>query len=314
MKGNAHKEGVMMNWRSKSGISKNKNGKAQLKTAWGMITPSLLVVFALSIYPLIYTLILSLSKYNLIKPKNNGFVGLAQYIEVLTDMKFWHAMRVTGYFVVVSLPVQFIFGMLIALLLNQNFKGRGFLRAIMLMPWAVPNIVNSNLWNWIFNTNYGVLNRLLMQFGIIETPIIWMGNATLAMNMLIIADSWRMLPFYAIMLLAGMQSIPVSMYEAGVIDGANAWKRFFHLTLPSLKSIILSVLIMRTTQLFKVFDIIYMMTKGGPADGTKAISFYIYETAFSSLNFGYAASLATIVALITMFIAVFYMRTIKIEE
>lgn len=288
--------------------------KVQRKTAWGMVTPSLIVVFTLSIYPMMYTLLLSLSRYNLIKPKNNGFAGLAQYLEVLTDMKFWHAMKVTGYFVIVSLPVQFVFGMLIALLLNQNFRGRGFLRAMMLMPWAVPNIVNSNLWNWIFNTNYGVLNRLLMQFGMIEQPIIWMGNARLAMNMLIIADSWRMLPFYAIMFLAGMQSISISMYEAGKIDGANAWKRFFYLTLPSLKPIILSVLIMRTTQLFKVFDIIYMMTKGGPADGTKAISFYIYEQAFSSMNFGYAATLAVIVALITMLLALIYMRVFRNED
>ena len=287
---------------------------SERRTAWGMITPSLIVIFTLSIYPLMYTLVLSLSKYNLIKPKNNGFVGLSQYAEVLRDPKFLHAMRVTAYFVLVSLPIQLVLGMLIALLLNQNFRGRGFLRGVMLMPWAVPNIVNSNLWNWIFNTNYGVLNRLLMQWHFIDAPIIWMGNATLAMNMLIIADTWRMLPFYGIMFLAGLQSIPVQMYEAGRIDGANAWKRFSYLTLPSLKPIILSVLIMRTTQLFKVFDIIYMMTKGGPADGTKVISFYIYEQAFSSLNFGYAASLATIVAMITMVIAVFYMKTLRVDD
>ena len=287
---------------------------AQRQTAWGMITPSLVIIFALSIYPLLYTLVLSLSQYNLIKPKNNGFVGLSQYYKVMTDPKFWHAMRVTGYFVAVSLPIQMVAGMLMALLLNQNFRGRGLLRAIMLMPWAVPNIVNSNLWNWIFNTNYGVLNRLLMQLKLIREPVIWMGNATLAMNMLIIADTWRMLPFYGIMFLAGLQSIPEDMYEAGRIDGANAWQRFFRLTLPSLKAIILSVLIMRTTQLFKVFDIIYMMTKGGPADGTKVISFYIYEQAFSSLNFGYSASLATIVALITMAIALVYLRTFRIED
>lgn len=286
---------------------------AEVRTAWGMITPSLIAVFALSIYPLMHTLVLSLSKYNLIKPKGNGFVGLAQYAEVFADAKFWHAMRVTGYFVIVSLPIQLVLGMLMALLLNKDFKGRGVVRALMLTPWAVPNIVNSNLWNWIFNTNYGVLNRLLMQFGFTDSPIIWMGNATLAMNMIIIADTWRMLPFYCIMFLAGLQAIPTSMYEAGYIDGANSWKRFFYLTLPSLKPIILSVLIMRTTQLFKVFDIIYMMTKGGPADGTKAISFYIYEKAFSSLNYGYASCLATIVGLITMFIAFVYMKVIRTE-
>lgn len=289
-------------------------GTRERRTAWAMVAPSLCVIFALSVYPLVYTLFLSLSRYNLINSGDNGFAWFGQYGEVLTDPRFWHAMRVTGYFVVVSLPVQMLLSIPMALLLNQEFRGRGFLRAVMLMPWAVPNIVNSNLWNWIFNTNYGVLNRLLMQFHLISQPIIWMGNATLAMNMIIVADTWRMLPFYCIMFLAGLQTIPSSMKEASLLDGANAWQRLWCLILPVLKPIILVVLIMRTTQMLKVFDIIYMMTKGGPADGTKVISFYIYEQAFSSLNFGYAATLATLVAVITMGVAVLYMKTLKSED
>lgn len=283
-------------------------------TAWRMVLPSLLVIFSLTIYPLVYTIVLSLFRYNLVKPKGNGFVGFAQYLEVFTDVKFWHSMKVTGYFCVVSLPIQMVLGIAVALLLNQNFKGRGLLRAIMLMPWAVPNIVNSNLWNWIFNTNYGVLNRFLMQIHLIDKPIIWMGSATLAMNMIIIADTWRMLPFYVIMFLAGLQTISKSIQEAALIDGANVWQRLFHMTLPILKPIILSVLIMRTTQMLKVFDIIYMMTKGGPADGTKVISFYIYEQAFSSMNFGYAATIATFVAVLTTGISYIYMKLMKTDD
>lgn len=295
-------------------LQRRQLNRMERRTAWGMVLPSLIAVFALSLYPMIYTLFLSLNRYSLIKPKNNGFVGLSQYLEVFLDAKFWHAMRVTGYFCIVSLPIQMVLGFLMALLLNENFRGRGILRGVMLMPWAVPNIVNTNLWKWIFNTNYGVLNRLLMQMGFISEPIIWMGNATLALNMIIVADTWRMLPFYCIMFLAGLQTIPVHMREAALIDGANVWQRLWHLTIPMLKPIIMSVLIMRTTQMLKVFDIIYMMTKGGPADGTKVISFYIYEQAFSSLNFGYASTMSTIVAAITMFIAFFYLRTLKSND
>ena len=295
-------------------LRRQQLGAIEQRTAWGMILPALIVIFALSLYPMLYTLFLSLNKYNLIKPKDNGFVWFEQYAQAFTDPKFWHSMKVTGYFCIVSLPIQMVLGFLMALLLNQNFKGRGFLRAIILMPWAVPNIVNTNLWSWIFNTNYGVLNRLLMQLNIISEPIIWMGNATLAMNMIIIADTWRMLPFYSIMFLAGLQTVPTHMREAALIDGANVFQRLWHLTIPILKPVIMSVLIMRTTQMLKVFDIIYMMTKGGPDDGTKVISFYIYEQAFSSLNFGYASTMSTIVAMITMLIAVFYLRTLKMDD
>lgn len=284
------------------------------RAALVMVSPAMLVILGLSVYPLLYTIWISLNSQNLLNPSSGEFIGFSQYAQTLSDSNFWHSIAVTAYFSVVSIAIQMVLGILIALLLNKQFFGRGFVRAIVLIPWAVPTVVNSSLWGWIFNVNYGALNRLLMQMHIIQEPVVWMATALSAMNSIILADTWRMLPLYVIMLLAGLQTVSGSMLEAGVIDGANAFKRLFHIVLPVIKPLTLVILVMRTTQTIKVFDIIYMLTKGGPSNGTMVISFYSYYQTFYYLNFGYGATVSVLVALITLLLAALYLRTLRSDD
>jgi multiple sugar transport system permease protein/N,N'-diacetylchitobiose transport system permease protein len=275
--------------------------------AWLFIIPSLLVIFGLNLYPILYSFWLSLHDVKLTKALH-PFIGLQNYIDILSSTYFWSSIRITFYFVAVSMSLQMVWGFLIALILNQKFFGRGFVRAFILIPWAVPTIVNGILWEWIYNANYGALNGILFQLGLIDTYKNWLGEPWLALNMIILADTWKMTPFYVIMYLAGLQTIPGELYESAKIDGAGIWKRFVHIMLPMLKPIILVILVLRTMQAFKVFDIIYIMTKGGPAGGTMVISFYTYTESFGNLNFGYGSAMSFIIAIVIMSIAVLYKR------
>lgn len=279
--------------------------------AYKLICPAMLVIFALNIYPLLNTFVISFQWKNMLDASQNGFAGLEQYISVLMNSEFWNSVKVTGLFVILSLTIQSVFGMLIALLLNQDFKGRRLVRGAILAPWAVPTLVNAVLWGWMLNANYGLINRLLLQWGRISEPVAWLSDGKIAMIMIVLADTWRMLPLTVLMFLSGLQSVSVVSLEAGKIDGANVFQRFFNIILPQMKPIILVVLIMRTTQTMKVFDIVYMLTNGGPANGTMVISFYTYYTTFKSLNFGLGATLSIVIAGIIFLITLLYLRVLR---
>jgi multiple sugar transport system permease protein len=281
--------------------------------AYLLIMPALLFIFGLGIFPLGYTLWLSLQKMQM-GITAGKFIGLDNYIGVLKDGLFWKSMSNTLYFAVVSIAVQMVLGIAVAMLLNQKFKGRGFVRAIVLAPWAVPTIVNASLWGWIYNASYGVLNRILISMHIIPKGIVWLGSANLAMNMIIVSDTWRMLPLYVLMFLASLQTMSSSVLEAADMDGANFWYKLKYIYLPLLKPMILIVLVLRTIQALRVFDIIYALTQGGPANGTMVISFYSYYQIFKYLNFGYGSAVAVIVAMFTLLVTLLYMRLLRSEN
>lgn len=242
------------------------------------------------------------------------YKGAANYIQAFTSGEFWNSVWVTLLFTILSLVIQLPLGVLVALLLNQEFKGRWLLRSIVLVPWAVPTLVNSTLWNWIFNTQYGAANRLLMQFNLISEPIIWFDTPMKAMGVIVFADTWRMLPLYVLMMLASLQTIPHSQIEAAILDGAGAFSRFRNVILPLIKPMLLVVLVIRTMQALKVFDIIYMLTHGGPANGTMVISYFIYNQSFAFMHFSYGAALAIIVAVISTIITVLYVKILKTDD
>ena len=242
------------------------------------------------------------------------YKGLTNYIQAFTSGEFWNSVWVTLLFTILSLVIQLPLGVLVALLLNQEFKGRWLLRSIVLVPWAVPTLVNSTLWNWIFNTQYGAANRLLMQFNLISEPIIWFDSPMKAMGVIVFADTWRMLPLYVLMMLASLQTIPQSQIEAAILDGAGAFSRFRNVILPLIKPMLLVVLVIRTMQALKVFDIIYMLTHGGPANGTMVISYFIYNQSFAFMHFSYGAALAIIVAVISTIITVLYVKILKTDD
>jgi multiple sugar transport system permease protein len=283
------------------------------RLAWMLVLPSVLLIFGLTIYPVVYSFWLSLNHVSLLNPVRS-FAGLSNYFEVLSSNQFWKALGRTVYYVFISLAVQSVFGLMFALVLNQSFFGRGVVRALILIPWAIPNIVNGVMWEWIMNANYGALNAVLLQLHLIHEPIQWLSKPWLALHMVILADTWKVIPLYVMLFLAGLQTIPKDAYEAARIDGAGGVNRFFYITLPLLKPILLVILVLRTMQCFGVFDIVYIMTKGGPADGTMVISFFTYFQTFGKLNFGMGSAISFVVAFLVLSISMVYIRILKTDE
>jgi multiple sugar transport system permease protein/N,N'-diacetylchitobiose transport system permease protein len=282
-------------------------------TAALLLLPSLIVVFGIVVYPLLRTLYTSFFKVDSPFPGHYPFAGLDNYRQTFGSADFWAAIRRTAYFTIVSTWFELIVGLLLALLLNVRFRGRAILRSIVILPWALPTIVNGMMWRWIYNPEYGALNALLTQLHIISSYRSWLGRPFLALNMVIVADVWKTTPLAAFLLLAGLSTIPRDLYEAARVDGAGAIRSFFSVTLPLLVPTILIVLVVRTIEAFKVFDIIYVMTRGGPANGTQTIAIYAYIQAFSNQLFGYGGALAYVIAMFILGFAIVYMRLLRRE-
>lgn len=276
------------------------------------LVPAAAVTFGVVLVPLAQALWTSLHRYTLTSP-GHPFIGLANYAAALRSPDFWQAIGRTAYFTLASTGMELVLGLLIALLLNQRFVGRGLLRALILIPWALPTMVNGMMWRWIYNPDYGALNALLTQLGLLKDYKAWLGTPLLAMNMVIVADVWKMTPLVALLLLANLQTIPGELYEAASMDGAGTWQRFWSITIPYLRPGILVSLVLRTIEAFKVFDIVYIMTRGGPANGTQTIAYYTYTEAISSLQFGRGAALSYLVALFIALMSLVYFRLLREE-
>ncbi|MGH3107378.1 MAG: carbohydrate ABC transporter permease [Rubrobacter sp.] len=286
----------------------------QGSTALILLLPSLVVVFGIILYPLLRTLYISLFDVNSVFPGSYPFVGLGNYMEALGRTEFWAAILRTAYFTLSTTLLEVVLGILLGLLLNVEFRGRWLLRSIVILPWALPTVVNGAMWRWIFNPAYGALNALLTQLHIIPEYRSWLGTPWMALNMVVVADVWKMTPLAAFFILAALQTIPRELYEAAWVDGAGRLRAFFSITLPLLVPTIVIILVLRTMEAFKVFDIIYVMTRGGPADGTQTIAYYTYVEAFSNQLFGYGAALAYVIALFILFFAIIYMRLLRRGE
>ena len=279
-----------------------------------MLIPAILVVFGIIIYPMIQTLIYSLTDVQSAMQTSAPFVGLANYIKALSSAKFWASIWRTLYFTIVSTALELVLGLAIAGLLNAKIHGRWLLRTIVVIPWAVPTIVSGALWKGIFNAQYGSLNALLEQLGLISQYKVWLGSPWLALNMVIVADVWKTVPVVAFMLLAGLSSIPSEMYEAARIDRAGPLRLLWSITLPMLLPSVSIVLILRIIEAFKVFDVIYAMTRGGPANGTMTIAYYAYTMAFSNQQYGIGSALAYLIVIVIAFLSAIYLRALRRSE
>jgi len=286
-------------------------GSGEGRFALGLILPATIVVFGVVIYPVIRTLLMSFFNIDSPMPGNYPFVGLDNYLRVFKNPAFYPVLGHTLYFTLVSTSLELVLGIGVALLLNAPLKARWFWRSLVVLPWALPTIVNGALWRWIYNGQYGALNGLLSALHISSSPHYWLGSPFLALNMVIIADVWKNTSIVAFFILAGLQTIPHDLYEAARVDGAGAWRSFVRVTLPLLRPSIAIVLILRTIEAFKVFDIIYVMTGGGPASGTQTIAFYTYQQAFSNQLFGYGAALAYLIVLAVFALAMAYLRILR---
>jgi ABC-type sugar transport system permease subunit len=283
----------------------------EARFALALLAPSVVVVFGIVIYPILRTLYTSLYAVDTPFPGHFPFVGLKNYTYALGQSDFWSSVGRTAYFTVISTGLELVFGMGIALLLYAPLRARWLFRTIVVLPWALPTIVNGAMWRYFFNAQYGVVNALFTQIGIQSSYHAWLSSPTAALNIVILADVWKNTSLVAFFLLAGLTTIPRDLYEAARIDGYGRWGAFVHITLPLLRPVIVVVLVLRTIEAFKVFDIIYVMTGGGPANGTESIAFYTYQNAFSNEYFGYGSALAYLMVVFILGFAVLYIRMLR---
>jgi len=294
--------GRVAGWFSR--ISENAEVRAYL-----MNGPMLLAIALISVFPIGYSFWISLQRYNLRQPNRIRFTGFDNYIDVLTQAEFWQSMRVTFTFTVGSVIGEIIASILVALLLNEAFKGRGLLRSAVLLPWAIPGVIAGVMWKWIFNPRFGVLNGLLYSFGLIDEYRSWLGvDPAVAMGVLIFVQVWNALPFNTIVLLAALQAIPGDLYEAATVDRAGLFKRFWYITVPWLLQPILIIMILATMNGLRVFDLVYVLTGGGPGDATRVVTFTAWKKAFDALDFGMANTYAYILTFMTLIIGLIYIR------
>jgi len=279
-----------------------------------LIAPSLLIIFGIVLQPILSTFYLSFFDASLGIGKTNIWIGLSNYFSLLGDKLFWETIQRTLYFTIISVGLELLLGLGIAHLIHAHPPGWRFLRTSLIIPWAVPTIVNGTMWRWIYNADYGAMNALLTQLGLIDKYIPWLTKPLTAMNLVILADIWHSVPFIALILQAALATLPVELEEAAAVDGASAWQRFWFIRLPLLRAAILVALVIRTVEAFRVFDIIYVITAGGPAFGTVTISYLTYLETFSYGHVGRGSALSFLITLITLLLAIIYIRILYRPE
>ncbi len=302
-----------MQWADVAAWNAARRARGEQALGPWLVAPSLVLIFGVVIYPLVYSLWISVHQMDLTRPGRVPFVGLANYGRWLTSEPFWRSVGVTAYFSIVSVVLTIVLGLLVALVLNQRFVGRRVVRALMLVPWAVPSVVTGVIWLWIYNGNYGALNGLLYQLGLIPSYQSWLGDPTTALYAVVATKVWKELPFVALLLLATLQTIPAEVLEAGRVDGAGMLGTFFRITLPLLRPGLLVVAVLETMWAFRVFDIVYVLTSGGPADATMVVAYLTYLETFKFLRFGSGAALAYVVTLFIMLFSFVYVRLLRSE-
>ena len=270
------------------------------RSAFLFIAPLAAVLMAVAAFPILYSFYISLFSLKLTRPNRVPFVGLDNYVAVLSDPQFWLAVERTTIFSVMSVAAIALLALLIALLLNEEFPGRRILSAVLLVPWAIPYVANALMWKWIYDSNYGALNGLLYQLDFINTYMVWLGDADKTLPLIANAFVWKEVPLATILLLVGLKTIPADLHAAAKVDGANAVRRFFHITLPSLKSSFVLVVVYETMMAIRHFDLFFILTEGGPGDASHVVAWRIYVETFRNLSFGTGAAMSYILALATL--------------
>jgi ABC-type sugar transport system permease subunit len=287
---------------SAAGLPRRAGWRFPDMTPWLLVLPLLVSLALVSVYPIINGVWLSLTNTSLVT-QEDAFVGVANYKILLGDEAFWNAWRHTVTFTIVSTVLETVLGLGMALLLYQNFAGRSLVRAAMLVPWAMPTVVTSKMFGWLFDGQHGMVNYLLKSLGITSRNINWYGSVEHAMQTIIVADVWKTTPFMALLLLAGLQTVPRSLTEAATMDGASAWRTFWYIRLPLLFPTLLIAGMFRALDAFRIFDLVYVLTGGGPADSTETLSTLSYKVLFSTLQFGYGSALSSAMFLTEAIIA-----------
>lgn len=287
---------------------------SERRLAWAFVAPALAVLALIAVFPLGWAVWESLHRHDLRMPwLGRPFVGLDNYVDLARDPRFRASLGHTLLFTVASVALELILGLVLALAMDRTFRGRGAVRAALLIPWALPTVVAALLWRFLFDSQAGIVNAALVGIGLLDEPLVWFVRPVTAWVPVILADVWKTTPFVAILLLAGLQGIPRDLYESAAVDGAGRWKQLLHVTLPLLKPAFLVAMIFRTLDAFRVFDLIYVLTGGGPGTSTEPVALYTFNTLFQNLRFGYGAALSVVVFLITFGLALLYIRVLGRE-
>jgi multiple sugar transport system permease protein len=267
-------------------------------------------------YPLIYNFILSFQDVSLtnLATGDSRFIGWENYYALLKDPVFWISLKNTFVYTIGSIFFQFIIGFLLALFFNQKFRLAPFLRGVLMMSWLIPLTITALLFKFMMGSETGIINYVLLAFGIIQQPMEWLTNPQMALWAVIIANIWVGIPFNMILLSAGLSSLPEEVYESASLDGANAFQKFFYITVPLLRPVILVVMILGFIYTFKVFDLVYVMTGGGPINSTEVLSTYAYSLSFNQFHFSLGAAAANILFIILFVISLIYLRMIQKDE
>ncbi|HSO12718.1 MAG TPA: sugar ABC transporter permease [Anaerolineales bacterium] len=274
--------------------------------------PAVIILLTVLAYPIVASLVLSFLR---VRFSGDGlsfeFNGVTNYADLLERQLFREALFRSVYFTVVEVVAVIFLALLVALMLNHPLGRSAIFRVVLLVPWALSPVANAVLWKWIYNANHGVLNQSLLALGIIEENIIWLGKPWLALNMILLADIWKAVPFIALLMLAGLQNIPSYLYKAARLDGANAWQQFVHVTLPGLKTTLIISIVLQSIWALKVFDLIYVLTKGSPADSTVLLNYLSWRETFSNLDVGYGAAIANVLFVLMFMLALVYIRALR---
>lgn len=290
-------------------------GLSRHQLAWLLFLPSVIVLLGVLGYPAARTVYISMTTDRLDEPwLGQPFKGLFNYHYLLQQSDFWNSLKVSVYFTAGSVISELVLGMIVALVVNESFRGRGLMRAAMLVPWAIPVVITARLFQFMYDVEYGPITALLRDLHLIGPTFNILGNDTWAMPALIVTDCWKNTPFIALLLLAGLQSVPSDLYKAARVDGANAVQRYLHVTLPLLRGSIVIALLFRTITAFQTFDLPYVLTAGGPGTDTELLSLHAYRTLFSYVDFGLGSAMSVVLALICFIMAAIYARQLTIEQ
>lgn len=272
-----------------------------------MVAPSVVVTLAIVFVPMLQAIWMSLHEYVLFRPKAIQWIGIQHFLKILDDEVFWISLQHTVVWISLTVPAQLLLGLLTALLLNQQFFWRPLARALVIIPWALPSVVISLMWVWIYDANFGILNEFLLRLKLISYSIPWLADPDTALYAIILTLTWQGFPFFAVMILAGLQAIPKTYYEAAAIDGASVVQQFFYITIPGIAGVIFTSVLLRIIWVANSLDVIFVMTGGGPGYATHTLPLYAFVEARTSLDYGYGSALAVTFSLLLTILVVLYL-------
>jgi multiple sugar transport system permease protein len=286
--------------------------KQKAKMGYIFIIPSIVLVLVFIVYPVINTINMSLYDIRIqTLAEGRKFVGFDNYIRLFSDKTFIESLKFTLMFTVIAVTLETLIGMIFALIMNKAIPGQGIIRTAVLVPWAIPTIVSGLMWQFMYSDQYGIINLILSKLHLIQDYIPWLIEKNTAIIAVIIADVWKTTPYMSLLILSGLQTVPESLYEAASLDGANKVQRFFKITLPIIKPVVVVAILFRVLATFRIYDLVVALTSGGPADGTQSLSLYTIKTYFNFGNLGYGATLAVVTFIISLLISFLFMDALK---